>query len=127
MSKWADQKKAEKTEQKKEEPAQLEEFEQAMAESVNQLQTAFREKIVKEDKRVNDVCNADYYFVVCFSNRDQLFEFCEGVGLNPNEIYFDGRQFARRINKALKTPDTDFPKVQPFNKDYVKRARTKEE
>ena len=44
MSKWADQKKAEKTEQKKEEPAQLEEFEQAMAESVNQLQTAFRER-----------------------------------------------------------------------------------
>ena len=124
MSKWADQKKAEKT-QKKQEPAQLEEFEKAMEESVNSLQTAFREKIAKEDKRVQDVCNCDYYFVVCFSNRDQLFEFCDSVGLNPNEIYFDGREFAKKINRALKTPNTEFPKTQPFNKDYVNRARNK--
>lgn len=126
MSKWKEQKAQEAEAPENQEPATLEEFEQAMDESIQNLQNAFREKIVKEDKRVNDVVNCDYYFVVCFSNRDQLYEFCEGIGLNPAEIYIDGRQFARKINRALKTPDTQFPKTQPFNKDYVKRARNKE-
>ena len=125
MSKWKDQKAKEAETPVQEEPQGLDEFEQSMSESIGELQNAFREKIVKEDKRVVDVVNCDYYFVVCFSNRDQLFEFCDSVGLNPNEIYIDGRQFAKKINRALKTPDTQFPKTQPFNKDYVKRAREK--
>lgn len=124
MSKWADQKAAEqkKQEQQPQEPQTLEEFEQATADGMEQLHQAFRDRAAKEDQRVLDVVNCDYYFVVCFSNRRQLFEFCDRTGLNPNEIYMDGREFARKINRALETPDTQFPKTQPFNRDYVKRA-----
>lgn len=131
MSKWRDQVQAEQkpAKGKKAQPAPepenptLEEFEQEMADSMDQLHQAFRERAAKEQQRVLDVCDSNYYFVVCFSNAQQLTEFCESVKLNPNEIYVDGREFAKKINRALKTPDTDFPKTQPFNKDYVKRAR----
>lgn len=124
MSKWKDQKEAEKT--KQEEPQKiptLKEFEESMDENARELHQAFRERAAREEQRVLDVVNCDYYFVVCFSNRKQLYEFCERTGLNPDEIYIDGRTFARKINRALETPDTDFPKTQPFNRDYAKRAR----
>ena len=125
MSKWADQKAAEKAKPKKREPQTLEEFEQATENGMEQLHQAFRDRAAKEEKRVLDVVNCDYYFVVCFSNREQLYEFCNKAGLNPDEIYIDGRTFARKINRALQTPDTKFPQTQPFNKDYVSRSRNK--
>ena len=125
MSKWKEQQEAEKTKKQaeKQEPATLEEFEQNTADGMEELHQAFRDRAAKEEQRVMDVVNCDYYFVVCFSNRKQLYEFCEKTGLNPDEIYIDGRTFARKIKRALETPDTDFPKVQPFNREYKSRAR----
>lgn len=126
MSKWKEQQKAEQAKAKeaeKQETPDLEQFEHGMAEEMNELHQAFRDRASKEDKRVLDVVNCDYYFVVCFSNRAQLYEFCERTGLNPEEIYIDGKTFSRKINRALETPDTDFPKTQPFNRDYLNRAR----
>ena len=128
MSKWKEQQEAEKAkkaEREAQEPESLESFEAGALDDMEKLHQAFRERAEKENKRVIDVLNCDYYFVVCFSNRDQLYEFCERTGLNPDEIYIDGRTFARKINRALKTPDTDFPKTQPFNRDFVNRAREK--
>lgn len=103
----------------------LKEFEDGMAEDLKNVREVFRERAEKENKRFADVCDSDYYFVVCFSNKAQLQEFCDSVGLNSDEIYVDGREFAKRIKRTLSTPDTDFPKIQPFNKDYVDRARNK--
>ena len=121
MSRWADQKKPKQEEPQ--EPQTLEEFEEGTATGMEKLHQAFRDRAAKEEQRVLDVVNCDYYFVVCFSNREQLFEFCEKTGLNPNEIYMDGRTFARKINRVLQTPDTKFPKTQAFNRDYMSRAR----
>ena len=123
MSRWKDQQKTEKVQEETKIPS-LEEFEEGMENEIDELHAAFRERYAKEQKRVLDVIDSNYYFVVCFSNHDQLNEFCDSIGLDPNAIYYDGREFARRINRALTTPDTTFPKVQPFGKDYVDRART---
>lgn len=123
MSKWKDQKETEKVNQKKPEIPTLEEFEDQMEDGMEQLHQAFRDRAAKEQQRVFDVCDADYYFVVCFSNKAQLLEFCDKLNLNPDEIYYNGKEFARKVNRALSTPDTKFPKTQPFNKDYAERAR----
>ena len=127
MSKWKEQKAAEAkvAEKKKPEPPSLEQFEEGMASDIDALHQAFRDRAKQEEKRFSDVCDSDYYFVVCFSNNAQLVEFCESVGLNPDEIYIDGREFARKIKRALKTPDSEPARIQPFNKDYVARARSK--
>lgn len=124
MSRWKEQKEAEKKPTPKADP-NLADFEKSSEEGMEQLHEAFRARAAREEQRVIDVVNCDYYFVVCFSNRDQLYEFCEKTGLNPNEIYFNGKEFARKMNRAISTPDTEFPKVQPFNKEYVKRAMDK--
>ena len=128
MSKWKEAKEAEaKAAEKKAEgkTPSLDELEGEMAERIDELHQAFRDRAKQEEKRFADVCDSDYYFVVCFSNNGQLNEFCESVGLDPNEIYIDGREFTRKIKKALKTPDTEPSKIQPFNRDYVARAMEK--
>lgn len=120
MSKWKDQRAAEA---KKEAPVPtLEELEAGFKEDFDELHNAFRDRAAKEQKRFMDVCDTGYYFTVCFSNRDQLIEFCESVGLDPDNMYMDGREFAKRIKRALKTPDTEYPKTQPFARDYVNRS-----
>lgn len=125
MSKWKEQKAAEikPVEQEKPDIPTLEEFEADMENGMEQLHQAFRDRAAKEQQRIMDVCDANYYFVVCFSNKRQLEEFCEKLKLNPDEIYIEGKEFARKVNRALQTPDTTFPKTQPFNKDYAERAR----
>lgn len=126
MSKWKEAKAAEEArKQKEQKQPTLEEFEEGMASDIDELQKAFRERAQKEQQRFADVTNTDYYFVVCFSNYKQLVEFCDMLGIMPDDLYHDGREFARKMKKALSTPDTDFPKIQPFNKDYVARAREK--
>lgn len=125
MSKWQEQKEAEKKQAKTEKPEvpTLETFENEMKDGMEQMHQAFRDRAAKEQQRIFDVCDADYYFVVCFSNKGQLVEFCEKMQLNPDEIYIDGKEFARRVNRALQTPDTKFPNTQPINRDYANRAR----
>lgn len=125
MSKWKDQKEAE-AKAAEEERLRLEELEAAMLHDLDQeseLLKGFKERREKEDKRSKDVTDANYYFVVCFSNADQMEEFCDNFGLDSDEVYMDGREVARRFRKALKTPDSEFPRTQPFNKDYTIRAR----
>ena len=124
MSKWREQKDAESTKkQKAPETPTLEEFEEGMANDVNALQQAFRDRAKQEEKRFADVCDSDYYFVVCFSNNAQLVEFCDMVHINPDEIYIDGKELARKMKRVINTPDSPPIKVQPFNKDYVSRSR----
>lgn len=129
MSRWKEQKEAEerkKQAQHQKEKPTLEEIEDGTLSEFDTLHEGFRERAAKENQRFYDVTNTDYYFVVCFSNNAQLVEFCESVGLNPDEIYMDGRQFAKKINRALKTPDTQFPKTQAFNRDFMERAVKKQ-
>lgn len=124
MSSWKQMRDDEEEVQQCEDPqSTLEEVEAAMRQEATDLQKAFRDRAKKENQRFQDVCDTDYYMTVCFSNRAQMEEFCESVGLDADEIFIDGREFARKIGKALKTPDSQFPKVQAFNRDYVALAR----
>ena len=125
MSKWKETREAEIREQQEaEERQKLEDSEKELASIVeeSELLQKFKERHAKESKRRQDVTDSNYYFVVCFSNNDQLKEFCDQFGLNPDLLYMDGKYFAKNVNKALQTPDTDFPRVQAGSKDYRDRA-----
>lgn len=126
MSRWKEQRDAEaKPGEDAAEIPTLEDFEEGAASDMERLHQAFRDRAAKEQKRVFDAVDSNYYFVVCFSNNEQLIEFCQTVGLNPDEIYIDGRQFAKKINRALKTSDSDFPRVKAFDREWTQRARDK--
>ncbi len=124
MSKWKQQREKEEEENK---IPTLEEFEEGMKNEITDLQQAFRDRAANEQQRFADVCDTDYYFVVFFSNYDQMVEFCDTYHLDIDDLYIDGRKLARNIGKAIKTPDSAFPKIQPFNKDYVERSMTEED
>ena len=120
MSKWKDL--HDKPEEVTMVPS-LEDFEQEMDEQLDDAQKAFRERITKEEKRLKDACDCNYYFTVFFQNSAQLYEFCDKFGIDRDLLYVDGRELAKQFNKALETKDMAFPKIQQFNKDYVARAR----
>lgn len=100
-----------------------EEVEETCKETVDQWKTSFRERMKKENARKKAVTDSGYYVCVYFSNREQCDEFLEKFGLSKKEIFVDGRKIARMCNKALETPDTDFPRTQGIDKDYLKRVR----
>lgn len=124
MSKWKETKEAEARQQEEEERLTLEQTETAYHEIVeeSELLRKFKERHEKESKRRQDVTDSNYYFVVCFSNSAQLHEFCDKFKLNPDQLYIDGREFAKKVNKALSAPDTDFQSRYGSSKDYADRA-----
>ena len=101
----------------------LEELETDLSNTLDDLDQAFRDRANREKDRYAQTCDSLYYFTVYFSNRAQMIEFCESFGLDYREFYFDGRKLAEKFRRALRTPDTRFSKVRPFNKDFVARAR----
>lgn len=124
MSKWKEAKEAEERQQEEEERLSLEQTEETYHEIVeeSELLRKFKERHEKESKRRQNVTDSNYYFVVCFSNSAQLREFCEKFRLNPDQLYVDGREFAKNVNRALSSPDTDFQTRYGGSKDYADRA-----
>lgn len=110
--------------QETDQPESLESVEQSFKDALDtdDLLKSFAERRDKERGRMADVVDTNYYFVVCFNNMNQLVEFCDTFGLNPDEIYMDGKDFARRVNRELSEPDIELPKTQPINKDYLIRS-----
>ena len=101
----------------------LEEFESGMLDDIDDVAKGFRERASREAQRFEDVCDTDYYFVVVFSNKTQLMEFCDKFGVDFDDLYVDGRKWARKLGKKIECQDSVFPKIQPVNKDYAARAR----
>lgn len=126
MSSWKERREAEqKAEQAKkaEKEATLADIEKDFDDAIKETRQKFIEAVDKEKaNRHSDAMDANYYFCVYFSNYAQLKEFCEKFGLDSDEIYMDGRDFAKKVGKALQTPDSKFLREKPINRDYASRA-----
>lgn len=122
MSKWKEMHKEAPPPEPEKVPT-LEEVEQSFSEQLDvdqkdeflQQLNASRDK---EKKYLKDISDTNYYFTVCFSNKAQLYEFCEKFGLNPDLIHMDGREVAKQFRKALETPDLRHPSKMRKSKDY---------
>ena len=121
MSKWKDLKK-EKEPPVEEAPAGMEAVEETFHEQLDEALVAFKNRREKEKKRFLDVVDTNYYFVVCFTNNAQMIEFCEKFGLDTQYKYYDGKEVARKFNKAIETPDSVFPREKGRTKEYADRA-----
>lgn len=100
----------------------LEQLEKDSAQELDEVAEGFRSRMKKENDRFVDVVDSGYWFCVCFTSAKQKEEFLDELGIPADEKYIDGREMARAYRKALKTPDTDFPQVRAFDKDYLKLA-----
>lgn len=110
-------------EQAKQSDDSLEQLEKECAEELDEIAQGFRDRVKKEDKRFLDVCDSEFYFCCCFTNREQKEEFLSALGLNPDDRYIDGRELARKINKQLKAPDTEAHKTRAFDRDFIDLVR----
>lgn len=101
----------------------LEELEKATLEELDEVKRGFRERTKQENERFRDVCDTEYWFCVSFNSRAQKEELLKKLGFDPDEKYLNGRDFAKKVNRALETPDMEFPKVRAFDKEYVGMSR----
>nr|DAI74436.1 MAG TPA: Regulatory protein E2 barrel, DNA BINDING PROTEIN.8A [Caudoviricetes sp.] len=101
----------------------LEKLEKETLEELGDVEKSFRERMNAESKRFRDMCDTEYWFCVCFTSREQKEEFLKKIGMETDVKYIDGKDMARAYRKAIKTPDLDFAKVKPYDKEYCNRAR----
>lgn len=59
---------------------------------------------------------------MCFTSRAQKEEFLESLGLDPEEKYIDGKEFARAVKRPVKTSDLKFAKIGKGSRDYLDRV-----
>lgn len=110
-------------EESQQEEDTLENLEKETLEELGDVEKSFRERMNAESKRFRDMCDTEYWFCVCFTSREQKEEFLKKIGMETDVKYIDGKDMARAYRKAIKTPDLDFAKVKPYNKEYCNRAR----
>lgn len=119
---WADRKREEREESG--DLLSMEETERLTADIVSDIDKGLKTKMAREKQRMKDVCDSAFYFVCCFTNQEQMLEFFDNFGIDP-EKYVNGVQLARALGKPLETPSTNFPKTRGIDKDFKKRAMKK--
>lgn len=110
-------------EESQQEEDTLENLEKETLEELGDVEKSFRERMNAESKRFRDMCDTEYWFCVCFTSREQKEEFLKKIGMETDVKYIDGKDMARAYRKAIKTPNLDFAKVKPYDKEYCNRAR----
>lgn len=110
-------------EESQQEEDTLENLEKETLEELGDVEKSFRERMNAASKRFRDMCDTEYWFCVCFTSREQKEEFLKKIGMETDVKYIDGKDMARAYRKAIKTPDLDFAKVKPYDKEYCNRAR----
>lgn len=121
---WTDEKKKEIEEENEnsDDLLNLDETERLTSNIVSGISTGLKSRMKRENQRMKDVCDSAYYFVVCFTNREQMLEFFEKYDIDP-EKFVNGVKLARKLGKPLETPNTIFPSVRGIDKDYARRAK----
>lgn len=100
----------------------LKDLEDAMHEELGEIEKSFRARMEQENNRFRDMCDTEYWVCVCFTSRAQREEFMAKVGLPTDEKYINGREMAKAFRKSIKTPDLEFAKTRPHDKEYIKRV-----
>lgn len=116
MGYWDKREKQQEPEEEKE--MTLDELEETTLEELDEVKKGFRERMKEENKRFRDMCDTEYWCCLCFTSRAQKEEFLKSLGLDPEEKYIDGREFARAVKRPVKTKDLEFSKIKTCAKEY---------
>ena len=88
---------------------------EAVAEAeISDALRAFKAKSTREDARVLDATDSEFWIAVCFQNRKQKEEFLKKIGqdLALADKYLDGMEVARLLGITLETPFEQMPKAK---------------
>ena len=67
---------------------------------------AFRARAKREEKRMRDATDSEYWFAVCFGNRDEKEQFLHALGMMAHgDKYIDGRKLAEAMGISLDKTD----------------------
>lgn len=115
-------KKEPKQEAHEEEKVSLDQLEAQCEVELGEVEASFRERLKAENQRFRDMCDTEYWCCLCFTSRAQKEEFLASLGLDPEEKYIDGKEFARAVKRPVKTPDLKFAKIGKGSRDYLDRV-----
>ena len=80
-------------------------------------------KMTEHKDRFEKVTSDGFWFCVYFNTDEQKEEFLQSIGLEKNCRYLTGKEFAKAINRPIKTPNFDFGSEKLPVKEFKQRAR----
>lgn len=99
-----------------------EQLEADMAEDMNGILTAFKERAQNENARLLDATDSEFWFAVCFQTREQKEEFLKKMALiDIGDKYLDGLKVAQRLGVRLESPVPPNRKIAKFGGAYLDR------
>jgi ABC-type uncharacterized transport system involved in gliding motility auxiliary subunit len=88
---------------------------------LNELQQRFSDAAKRENTRLSDTIDSEYWVAICFQTREQKDEFLKLAGwLKHGDKYLDGMQIAKTMGVELKSR---VPKVYKIKEDEPKFKR----
>jgi hypothetical protein len=104
------------------------EMEQAPREEMNAILQGFKSRSEREDQRVLDATDSEYWVALCFQTREQKEEFLNKLRLiDLGDKYIDGMKAAKVLGVKLESRIPDMPRHRPFDREYLDIALDIEE
>jgi hypothetical protein len=104
------------------------EMEQAPREEMNAILQGFKSRSEREDQRVLDATDSEYWVALCFQTREQKEEFLTKLRLiDLGDKYIDGMKAAKVLGVKLESRIPDMPRHRPFDREYLDIALDIEE
>jgi LPS O-antigen subunit length determinant protein (WzzB/FepE family) len=95
---------------------------EAVAE-VSEVLEGFRRRAERENQRMTDAIDSEYWVALCFQTREQKEEFLHKAGLiDLGDKYLDGMKVARALKIKLSSRVPDLPQPRKFDDEYVSIA-----
>lgn len=82
-------------------------------EELSELLKGFKSRADREDTRMIDATDSEYWICICFQTREQKEEFLDLLHLlDIGDKYLDGMQVAKRLGLSLKSRIPDMPRLR---------------
>ena len=92
-------------------------------EEISELLAGFKQRAQRENDRVVEVQDSEYWFCVCFQTRAQKDEFLEKAKLMQyGDKYLDGMKVAKTFGIELESPVPPARNTRPFDREFVNIA-----
>ena len=87
---------------------------------MSELLTGFKGRADREDQRMTDIMDSEYWTAFCFQTREQKEEFLRKLDLiDLGDKYLDGMEVAKKLGVTLESRVPPVYKTRSFDREYI--------
>jgi hypothetical protein len=99
--------------------------EEDVEKELSDILQGFKGRADKENQRILDATDSEYWVAVCFQTREQKEEFLKKIGVDMETMgdkYIDGMELAKIMGIKLESRVPAMPRYRAFDTEYVNMA-----